>query len=62
MTSALKGICKNIDDTLADFFCVAQELMESQHEMNKLLSDGHILLAKVFGYFFAFDHAKEYNY
>lgn len=47
MTSALKEVCQELDQIIADFFTVTQDLTESQHEMNRLIADGLLHMAKV---------------
>ena len=47
MTSALKDICLHLDNVVSEFFGIAQELSDTQTEINELIADGCILMAKV---------------
>ena len=44
---SIKEVCQDLDDLVAEFFCVTQDLFESQHDMQRLISEGLILMAKV---------------
>ena len=52
MTSALKDICLHLDNVVSEFFVIAQDLADTQTEVNQLLSDGFILMAKVLNHKF----------